>query len=88
MESAGPDDINCADALQKVFLLLDGEIDSTDVAEAKHHIAECAPCLREYGLEEEVKRLVYRSCRNEQVPADLRAKVLIRIEQISIELRP
>ena len=40
------------------------------------------------AAEEEVKRLVYRSCRNEPVPTDLRAKVLVRIEQISIELRP
>jgi len=85
MDSASHDDLDCSDALRRVFLFLDGEIGPNDVAEARHHLAECVPCLREYGLEEEVKRLVHRSCRNEPVPADLRAKVIIRIQQISID---
>jgi len=88
MDSASHDDLDCSDALRRVFLFLDGEIGPNDAAKARHHLEECAPCLREYGLEEEVKRLVHRSCRNEPVPADLRAKVIIRIQQISIDFGP
>jgi len=88
MNSPSDDDLNCADALRRVFLFLDGEIEPNDATRARHHLAECAPCLREYGLEEEVKRLVHRSCQNEPVPADLRAKVMIRIQQITIEFGP
>ena len=80
-------DLDCADALERVYLFLDGEIRESDAREAKHHLEECTPCLREYGLEEEIKRLVHRSCRNEEVPTGLRERVMVRIEQITVELR-
>ena len=34
----------------------------------RHHLDECAPCLREYGIEQEVKALVARCCGNETAP--------------------
>ena len=80
-------DLDCADALERVYLFLDGEIGERDAVDAKRHLDECIPCLREYGLEEEIKRLVHRSCRNEVVPTGLRERVMVRIEQITIELR-
>ena len=80
-------DLDCADALERVYLFLDGEIGERDAVDAKRHLDECTPCLREYGLEEEIKRLVHRSCRNEVVPTGLRERVMVRIEQITIELR-
>jgi anti-sigma factor (TIGR02949 family) len=80
-------DLDCADALERVYLFLDGEIRESDAVEAKRHLVECTPCLREYGLEEEIKRLVHRSCRSEEVPAGLRERVMVRIEQITVELR-
>jgi len=80
-------DLDCADALERVYLFLDGEIRETDAREAKRHLEACTPCLREYGLEEEIKRLVHRSCRNEPIPTGLRERVMVRIEQITVELR-
>jgi mycothiol system anti-sigma-R factor len=88
MGAPDPDDIDCVDALRRVFLFLDGEIGPNDAAQARHHIAECAPCLREYGLEEEVKRLVYRSCHNELAPAEFRTKIQICIQRMRLELEP
>ena len=43
---------------------------------------ECGPCLREYGLEEAVKRLVAKHCGCDPAPADLRAKILVRIREV------
>ena len=87
MACGDADNLDCADALERVYLFLDGEIGEVDVSEAKRHLDECTPCLREYGLEEEIKRLVHRSCRNEEAPSGLRERVMVRIEQITIELR-
>ncbi len=81
------DDVDCSYALQRVFLYLDGEIGEVDAAEARRHIAECITCLRAYGIEEEVKRLVRRSCCHEPVPDGLRSKVMVRLQQVSVELR-
>jgi mycothiol system anti-sigma-R factor len=52
----------------------------------KQHLDECGPCLREFGLEEAVKAIVKRSC-HDQAPADLRAKVMTRIQMARVELR-
>lgn len=87
MSEQAHDDLDCSYALQRVLLYLDGEIGPGDAAAARQHIAECTPCLRQYGLEEEVKRLVYRSCRHEAVPAGLRNKIMVRLEQVSVEIR-
>jgi hypothetical protein len=38
--------------------------------------------LREFGLEEAVKRLVQKHCGCDPAPAELRAKVLIRIMEV------
>lgn len=81
------DDIDCSYALQRVFLYLDGEIGEVDAVEARRHIDECITCLRAYGIEEEVKRLVRRSCCHEPVPDGLRNKVMFRLQQVTVELR-
>jgi mycothiol system anti-sigma-R factor len=57
-----------------------------DVVQVRHHLDECGPCLRQYGLEQVVKALVARSCGCDPAPADLRAKVLMRIRNVRIEV--
>jgi mycothiol system anti-sigma-R factor len=79
--------MDCTDALNRVYLYLDGEIDGTTVAAAKEHLEACAPCLREYGLEEEVKRLVRRACGCEDVPTGLRERVMLRIREVTVTIR-
>ena len=51
----------------------------------KHHLDECAPCLAEFGLEEQVKAIVKRSC-SDPAPAELRGKVLRHIAAARVEL--
>jgi mycothiol system anti-sigma-R factor len=79
--------LDCAEALHRVYLYLDGEIDAGTSADARAHLEECGPCLREYGLEEEVKRLVRRACACDDVPSGLRDRVLLRLRQVTITLR-
>ncbi len=79
-------DTPCSEVLARVYGFLDGELDQVCWGEVKQHLAECSPCLREYGLEEAVKRLVGKSCGCDPVPSDLRAKVLLRIQQVRAEL--
>ena len=69
-----------------MYTYLDGEMDEVSYAEVKVHLDECGPCLREYGLEEAVKRLVQKHCGHERVPADLRQKVLLRIEAVRAQI--
>jgi len=78
--------VPCTEVLDRVYAYLDGELGVPDCAKIRQHLDECGPCLREFGLEEAVKQLVRKHCGHDAVPGDLRAKVLIRIQQVKAEL--
>ncbi|RBQ15383.1 mycothiol system anti-sigma-R factor [Spongiactinospora rosea] len=86
MSCGDPHDTDCRDVLEKVYSYIDGELDASNCTDIRVHLDECGPCLAEYGLEEAVKRLIARHCGCDPVPADLRAKVLTRIQQVRADL--
>lgn len=86
MSCGKPHETPCSEVLARVYDYLDGELDRSGVAQIKQHLDECGPCLREYGLEEVVKKLVHKHCGHELVPSDLRARVLTRIQEVRLEL--
>ena len=75
----------CVEVLARVYTYIDGELATADCASIAHHLEECGPCLREFGIEEEVKAVVKRSC-TDPAPIELKAKVLLRIQQVSVTL--
>jgi mycothiol system anti-sigma-R factor len=86
MSCGRPHDMPCSEVLALVYSYLDGELGESGCGEVRKHLDECGPCLREFGLEEAVKRLVHKTCGHDPVPQDLRAKVLSRIQQVRYEL--
>jgi mycothiol system anti-sigma-R factor len=86
MSCGKPHETPCTDVLARIYDYLDGELDQTGCADIKQHLDECGPCLREYGLDEMVKKLVHKCCGYDPVPQDLRAKVLGRIAQVRATL--
>jgi mycothiol system anti-sigma-R factor len=86
MSCGNPHETPCSEVLARVYDYLDGEIDTNDIAKVRQHLDECGPCLREYGLEEVVKKLVHKHCGRDLVPGDLRSRVLTRIQQVRVEL--
>jgi mycothiol system anti-sigma-R factor len=86
MSCGNPHEVDCSEILGLVYEYIDNELDLTDCAKVRQHLDECGPCLEMYGLEEEVKALVHRSCGCDEVPRDLRGKVLIRIQQVRLEI--
>jgi mycothiol system anti-sigma-R factor len=81
MSCGNPHATPCNEVLARVYSYLDGELDQGGCFEVREHLDECGPCLREYGLEEAVKKLVHKSCGADPVPEDLRDKVLARIHK-------
>jgi len=86
MSCGKPHEVPCSEVLARVYSYLDGEMEGGGYAEIREHLDECGPCLREYGLEEVVKRLIHKHCGHDAVPGDLRAKVLNRIQVLRAEL--
>ncbi len=66
--------INCREALHSVYHYLDGEMTPERRAQIERHIDKCAPCLRAFGFETEIRRLLADRCRD-KVPDELRTRI-------------
>jgi mycothiol system anti-sigma-R factor len=78
-------DLDCADVVEAVYLYLDGELAGDAIEDIKRHLDECSPCLREYGVEQEVKAIIARSC-CESAPEQLRVAIQQRIEVVRSQM--
>ena len=81
MSCGDPHETDCGEVLAEVFLYLDGEMTAARTDRIRHHLDECSPCLRKYGVEQEVRALVQRCCGGDVAPETLRAKVRGRLRE-------
>lgn len=86
MSCGNPHKVPCSEVLEQVYAYLDNEISGDECKDIREHLDECGPCLREFGLEEAVKRLVAKHCGCDAAPSELRDKVLVRIRQVRSEI--
>jgi mycothiol system anti-sigma-R factor len=77
-----PHEIDCTQILNEVYLYLDLECSENRRTSIKTHLDECSPCLREYGIELEVKALVARCCGTDRAPAELRERLRAKISSL------
>ncbi|MEU8568452.1 mycothiol system anti-sigma-R factor [Streptomyces pathocidini] len=82
MSCGDPHETDCSEVLDHLYEFLDREMPEGESTKLKEHFDECSPCLEKYGLEQAVKKLVKRCCGHDDVPVDLRSKVMGRIELI------
>lgn len=81
----GPGELDCGEVLADVYLYLDDETDPNVRERMKVHLHECAPCLRQYGLEQDMKSLVARTCGGDRAPHELHQRIRVRLTQLTIE---
>lgn len=86
MSCGSEHEVDCGKVLDAVFLYLDGECEGGQHNLIRTHLDECSPCLREFGLEREVKMLVARGCGGERAPESLRTSVLERLRSARREV--
>ncbi len=84
MSCGNPHDTPCTEVLAEVFLFLDNECDERRRAKVQQHLEECTPCLREYGIEDEVKELVHRKCGGDRAPDSLKERVRLRLTEMVV----
>ena len=87
MSCGRPHATPCTEVLRRVYEYLDGELSGHELSHIREHLDECGPCLRQYGLEDAVKTLVRRAHSPEAAPAELRQRVMMRVQQVSVEVR-
>jgi len=81
-----PHGTDCREVLGRVFEYLDGELGEIDVVRIRQHLEECAPCLSEYDLDVMLKALIRRSCACEAAPETLRARIMVHISEVRLQL--
>jgi mycothiol system anti-sigma-R factor len=86
MSCGQPHEMDCLEVIEQVYIYLDGECGEADRARIREHLDECGPCLREFGIEQEVKALVARCCGSDAAPDGLRERVLVRLQQVRVEI--
>ncbi len=79
-----PEHPECAAVIAEVWTLLDVECSAESRDKLKHHLEECPACLRHYGVEERVKRLIATKCSGEKAPETLRARLRMEISRTTI----
>jgi mycothiol system anti-sigma-R factor len=80
----GPGGLDCGQVIADVFVYLDDETDSDARARIREHLDGCAPCLRQFGLEQDVIALVARCCGGDVAPDTLRDGIRTRLQQVTI----
>lgn len=81
----GPGNIDCSDVLEELYVYLDDETDPATRNQIREHLEACAPCFRQYGLEQDVRALIARCCGGDRAPATLHERVRVRITELTIE---
>jgi len=85
MSCGDPHETDCEDVLEEVYLYLDLECDDDQRGVIRKHLDECSPCLREFGIEQAVKALVARCCGSELAPAELRARLRVKLSELVVQ---
>lgn len=67
-------DVDCNQALERLYTFLDGELDDARRADISEHLDKCAPCLGLSDFERDLRHVVAQSCL-EEVPEELRARI-------------
>lgn len=81
-----PDDthVDCSLVIRQVWALLDGEVTDGSRNELRQHLEKCPACLRQYGVEERIKKLIATKCSGDTAPAYLVERVRLEISRTTI----
>jgi mycothiol system anti-sigma-R factor len=77
---------DCDEVIGEVYLYLDLECSEDRRVLIQKHLDECTGCLREFGIEHEVKALVARCCGDETAPRELRDRLRVKLDQLEIQV--
>ena len=76
---------DCSVVISEVYLYLDLECSDSRRDLIQRHLDDCSDCLREYGIEHEVKALVARCCGGDTAPLELKQRLRVRLAELVFE---
>lgn len=73
----------CAEIIQKVFLVLDGEMSAKEEKEFLSHLNECPHCLEMYSIEKTFKEFLTNKLQKKQVSKSVINSIKEKIQALS-----
>ncbi|SYZ72172.1 hypothetical protein TRIP_C20287 [Candidatus Zixiibacteriota bacterium] len=77
--------MTCQEALRLLYEVIDKEASDIDIEEVKKHLAHCSDCMSRYEFEKMFKAFVTEKSTSSVKSAQLKAKILSRIEDAQTE---
>ena len=72
--------MDCQDLLDKLYLLMDDELEEGQCAEMRAHMERCGPCLERLAVEERFKQMVSDKCGERGAPETLMYRIRIALQ--------
>ena len=70
----------CHETLREIERFLDGEMGPDERQTLDRHLSDCHPCSERADFKRHLKELIASSCGCDEVPSDLRERVMRLIE--------
>jgi anti-sigma factor (TIGR02949 family) len=77
------DPSDCGEALRQLYVFLDGELTPDRRTVIRTHLDRCACCLEAFDFEAELRVVVSTCCRGDEVPEQLRMRVVEAIRAVA-----
>jgi anti-sigma factor (TIGR02949 family) len=77
------DPTDCGEALHQLYGFLDGELSPDRRTTIRTHLDRCACCLEAFDFEAELRVVVSTCCRRDEVPEELRVRVVQAIRSLA-----
>lgn len=66
--------VGCDETIERLYVYLDGELTEERRTEIARHLDLCGPCVRAYGFEAELRKVIASRCKD-RVPDSLVSRV-------------
>jgi mycothiol system anti-sigma-R factor len=66
--------VDCDESIERLYVYLDGELTEERRVEITRHLDLCGPCVRAYGFEAELRKVIASRCKD-RVPDSLVSRV-------------
>ena len=70
----------CSEIIQKVFLVLDGEMSGKEEKEFLQHLNECPNCLEMYSIEKSFKDFLAAKIQRKQISSTMITSIRTKIQ--------
>lgn len=72
--------IDCGEVLERIYLILDGELSPEQCAELQFHLERCSDCFGRHETERLFKELLRNRCGCEPAPPTLVSRIRIALQ--------